>query len=65
MAQTVLDENRLKEIFKAAIGEMFEEKRDLLYEVFLEALEDVALLRAIEEGENTKPVSKKEIFASH
>lgn len=61
MAATI-DEERLKDLFKAAIVEVFEERRDLVRDVVAEALEDIALVRAIDEGMQGPNVSREEVF---
>jgi hypothetical protein len=58
----MIDDKRLKELFKAAIVEVFEERPDLFREVIEEALEDAALARAIEEGEGTELIGREEVF---
>jgi hypothetical protein len=60
--QAVIDEGRLKEILKMALIEVFEERKSLFYELITEAMEDVALVRAIKEGEATKSVKRTEVF---
>ena len=62
MAKPDVDEGRLKELFKEALVEVLEERRDLMRAVMEEALEDIALVRAIEQGEGTAEVSRDEIF---
>ncbi len=62
MQQIIEDENQLKEVFKQAFAELLQERRDLLYDVFSEVLEDIALANAIKEGENTEIVGKEEVF---
>jgi hypothetical protein len=62
MSHTTLDEVQIKSLFKQAVLELLQEERDLIYELFVEALEDVALARAIEEGEASEPVSRAEVF---
>jgi ribosomal protein L12E/L44/L45/RPP1/RPP2 len=62
MATSTEDEDRLKELLKAAIVEVLEERRDLVRELIEEALEDVALARAIEEGQESPLVSRDEVF---
>jgi hypothetical protein len=42
--------------------EVLEERQDLFQEAIETALEDIALTRAIKEGEKTKPVQRGEIF---
>lgn len=62
MEQIVFDESRLKDVLKTALIEVLEERRALFSELFTEALEDVALIHAIKEGERTKAVNKDEIY---
>lgn len=63
MEQAIIDEGRLKEIFKLALFEVFEERKSLFYELITEAIEEIALVRAIKEGEATKSVSRAEVFS--
>jgi hypothetical protein len=58
-----LDENETRILFKQAITEMLHERNEALYAVLAEVLEDIALLRAIEEGEETAEISRDELFA--
>ena len=62
MQQMIVDKNQLKEVFKQAFAELLQEQRDLLYDVFTEVLEDIALVNAIKEGEETEMVSRKQVF---
>ncbi|HKO97247.1 MAG TPA: hypothetical protein VJU86_09660 [Pyrinomonadaceae bacterium] len=62
MATTLIDDGKLKETLKAAIVEILEERKDLVREVLEEALEDIALARAIDEGEQSEPVTRDEVF---
>jgi hypothetical protein len=62
MATTLIDEGKLKEALKSAIVEILEERKDLVREVLEEALEDIALARAIEEGEQSELVTRDEVF---
>ncbi len=57
-----MDEGRLKQVFKEALVEMLEEKQNIFYEMIVDAMEDIALSRAIQEGQNTGTATKKEIF---
>ncbi len=61
--QTMMDEGRLKQIFKEAIVEMLEEKQNLFHDLVVEAMEDVALSRAIDEGKDSGTASKDEVFS--
>jgi hypothetical protein len=56
------DESQLKEAMKAALVEVLEERADLLRDVLAEVLEDIALVRAIQEGEGSEPVSRDDVF---
>ena len=62
MSMAQIDEERLKELLKAAIVEVFEERKDLVREALEEALEDIALARAIDEGAGGATVSRDEVF---
>ena len=62
MQQIIDDKNQLKEVFKQAFAELLQERRDLLYDVFTEVLEDIALANAIKEGEATEIVSREQVF---
>ena len=57
-----VDEHRIKEIFKQAILELLQDRKDLLYDLFAEVLEDFALVNAIKEGESTESVKREEVF---
>jgi hypothetical protein len=63
MSDVSLDEAKLKQLFKTALLEVFEERKDLLREVFEETLEDIALARAIEVGQRTGEVARDEGFS--
>ena len=62
MQQITDDKNQLKEVLKQALAELLQERRDLLYDVFTEVLEDIALANAIKEGEKTEIVSREQVF---
>jgi hypothetical protein len=62
MAQTGLSEGTLKKLFKEALTETLQEQRELLHDVFAEVLEDIALVEAIREGQQTEKVPREEIF---
>lgn len=50
MAQTTLDEKQLRE------------RKDFPYDVFAEVIEDLAIINAIKEGEDSETVSRLEVF---
>ncbi len=62
MAQVSLDEARVKELFKQALIELLQEQKGLLYDLFVEVLEDLALVNAIKEGESSETVNRAEVF---
>ena len=62
MAQVSLDEARVKELFKQAIIELLQEQKGLLYDLFVEVLEDLALVNAIKEGESSETINRAEVF---
>lgn len=62
MATVLENEAKLKEIFKSAIGEVLEERREFVSDLLREVLEDIAFSRAIEEGEKSPTVSRSEVF---
>ncbi len=61
--QATVDPQQLKSLIKEALIEIIEERHDLLRDIFEEALEDIALVRAIEEGNQSESVSRAEVFA--
>jgi hypothetical protein len=59
---TSIDEAKLKDLLKSAVAEVFEEHREFVKEIIEEAMEDVALARAIDEGISTGTVSRDDVF---
>jgi len=62
MTEISLNDERIKELMKQAMVEILKERRDLIYDVFAEVIEDLALINAIKEGGPTGSVTKKEVF---
>jgi hypothetical protein len=60
--ETVIDDGRIKELFKQALIEAIEEKKEVVHDILMEVMEDIALVRAIEEGESSGSVDREEIF---
>ena len=63
MSDISLSEAKLKDLMKTAILEIFEERRDLFQALIAEALEDMAMVKAIDEGKDSEAVSRETIFA--
>ena len=57
-----IDEAKLKELLKSALVEVLEERREFVKEIFEEAIEEIALTRAIKEGLATEASSREEVF---
>jgi hypothetical protein len=51
-----LDEAQTKELFKQAILEMLQERNEVLYEALAEIMEDIGLIYAIQQGEDSETV---------
>ena len=62
MTTALTDETRLKALLKEVLVEVLEQRRDWFSALLVDALEDVALMQAIKEGEPTEVVSRDEIF---
>ena len=63
MANSInIDETKIKTLFKEALVELIEENQELVSSILADALEDIGLSRAIEEGETSETVSRDEIF---
>lgn len=60
--QTLIDDSRLKQLLKEAVMEALEEKKNIFHDLMLEAMEDMALVHAIKEGEDTETISKQELL---
>ena len=56
------NEAKLKELVKAAVVEVFEERSDLVRDAMAEAVEDLGMFRAIQEGSRSRPISRNHVF---
>lgn len=61
--EVLTDSAKLKELFKQAIIEAMEEKKDVVHDLLVEAMEDLALIHAIQQGEETESASRDEVFS--
>ena len=62
MATVIESDEKLKEIFKSAIIEVLQERQELVREILDEIVEDIALSKAIAEGEQTSRVTRESVF---
>ncbi|KAB8317627.1 hypothetical protein SD81_020355 [Tolypothrix campylonemoides VB511288] len=62
MPKINLEESKLKELLKTAIIELLQEQKEVFSDLLAEAIEDIALVKAIKEGENTEKVDREAIF---
>ena len=56
------EDEKFKELVKAALIDVLEERRDLVKDILVEAIEDMALGHAITEGLGSDPIPRKEIL---
>ena len=62
MATVSLDEKQFKALLKQTLIELFEERQDLFSAIVIEALEDVGLVNAMHEAEDSEAVSEEEVM---
>ncbi len=62
MAEMNLQDNKLKELLKAAIVEVLQEQKEVISDLLAEIIEDTGLEKAIQEGENTQTVRREAIL---
>ncbi len=62
MPTVIESDEKLKEVFKQAMVELFAERRDLVRELLEEIVEDAAMSRAIAEGSATPNVPRDKVF---
>jgi len=61
--EVTISEKQVKEVLKEVLIELLEEKRDLFFEVMLEAMEEIGLANAIREGRQDEFVSEDQVLA--
>jgi hypothetical protein len=61
--ELTINETQAKELLKQIVVELVEEKRDLFYEIIVEALEETGLANAIREGRQNEFVPEAQITA--
>ena len=62
MQVSIVDE-QMKSMLEEVLVKIIQEKRELFYDIVTEALEDVALTNAIQEGRQNKFISEERIFS--
>jgi len=62
MTEITLNSEHLKDILKSAIIELLQDNKEEFYNLFAEIFEDLAMEKAIAEGETTELVSREAIF---
>jgi len=60
--EALIDDRKIKVLFKQAIIEVIEEKKEVVHDLLVEAMEDIVMVRAIQDGENSGQVSRDDIF---
>ncbi len=60
--ETLIDDIKLKNLMKQAIMEAIEEKKEVVHDILVEAIEDVSMIRAIQNGEDSGLADKSEIL---
>jgi len=61
--EAIIETEALKEIFKQAIMEAIEEKKSVVHDLIVDAMEDLAMIHAIQDDESTESASRSEVFA--
>jgi hypothetical protein len=56
------EDEKFKELVKAALIDVLEERRDFVKGILVEAIEDLALEKAITQGLTSDPISRDEVF---
>jgi hypothetical protein len=62
MATATLDEKKLKTLMKAAFAEALKEQRALVQDIVEDAIEDIALAHALDQGLHSKPVTRNAVY---
>ena len=60
--ETLIDDRKIKDLFKQAIIEAIEEKKEVVHDLLVEVMEDIAMVRAIQDGEDSGPACRDDIF---
>jgi len=63
MTTITIDEEKLKDLLKSSLVEALMERRDLVQDIVEEAMEDIGLAHAIEQGLGSESIPREEVFA--
>ena len=64
MPHVSISDDALRQMLRQAVADALEDRRDLLYDVVAEVIEDVALTEAVRQGRETEHVSRTDVFAA-
>lgn len=62
MSSITIDNNELKALLKQALVELLAEKNQIVYDAIAEAVEEVGMIKAIQEGQASGIVDKERVF---
>jgi len=60
--ELTVNEDKMKELLTDIMINMIQQRKDIFYEMIVEAIEDVGLVNAIREGRKNKFVEEKRIM---
>jgi len=60
--ELLISDEKTKELLTEVIVELIENKREIFYDIILEALEEIGLANAVSEGRKNEFVSEDRIF---
>lgn len=60
--ELTISEKQVKELLKELLIELMEEKRDLFFDVMIEAIEETGLANAIQEGRQDEFVGEDQVL---
>jgi len=62
MSSMGIDKNELKTLLKQTLIELLEERNQVLYDALAEVIEEVGLVKAIQEGQTSRTVDEAEVL---
>jgi len=62
MSSITIDSSQLKTLLKQALIELLQEKDETLYDALAELVEEVGLVRAIQEGQDSGPIDRAQVL---